>query len=210
MEEEKNYCKECCRDISEEESKNYNGLCRKCYSSKYKKTHSNLSMGFITYVICASVILFFLSFQGYSEFKTVGKIIIFLCMMCPFVFFPLGIKIYFLENEKKQRIQKEKINALSDEKKKEYYEKIRKEKLNNEIDYTIIVGGDSRKSVGSSIIRGTIGGALLGPVGLVGGALSGKNKSQTTFTIIYKSGRREVITADNDSEEFQKYASYLK
>lgn len=85
-----------------------------------------------------------------------------------------------------------------------------KRKANNEIDYTIIVGGDSRKSVGSSVTRGAIGGALLGSVGLVGGALSGKNKSKTTFTIVYKSGRREVKTVDNNSWEFDKYAKYVK
>ena len=85
-----------------------------------------------------------------------------------------------------------------------------KNKRKAEIDYTIIVGGDSRKSVGSSVARGTIGGALLGPVGLVGGALSGKNKSKTTFTIVYKSGRREVKTVDNNSWEFDKYAKYVK
>lgn len=82
--------------------------------------------------------------------------------------------------------------------------------MDNTIDYTIIVGGDTRKSVGSSITRGIIGGALLGPVGLIGGALSGKNKSETTFTVVYKSGRREVVTVKNDSDEFRKYASYVK
>lgn len=80
----------------------------------------------------------------------------------------------------------------------------------DEIDYTIIVAEDSKKSLGSAITRGVIGGALLGPVGLVGGAITGKNKSKTTFTIVYKNGHRTVVTVSNDSPEFAKYARYLK
>ena len=53
---------------------------------------------------------------------------------------------------------------------------------------TMIVGADSKKSAGSSIGRGLVGGALLGPVGLLGGALSGKNKKSTTFLIEYDEG----------------------
>lgn len=110
--------------------------------------------------------------------------------------------------------ERKRVNEMTAEEREEYdkkQEKLKQErKKNNEIDYTIIVGGDSRKSVGSSVTRGAIGGALLGPVGLVGGALSGKNKSKTTFTIVYKSGRREVKTVDNNSWEFDKYAKYVK
>lgn len=110
--------------------------------------------------------------------------------------------------------ERKRVNEMTAEEREEYdkkQEKLKqKRKKNNEIDYTIIVGGDSRKSVGSSVTRGAIGGALLGPVGLVGGALSGKNKSKTTFTIVYKSGRREVKTVDNNSWEFDKYAKYVK
>lgn len=73
-----------------------------------------------------------------------------------------------------------------------------------------MVSQDSRKSVGSAVTRGVIGGALLGPIGLIGGAVSGKNKSKTTFTVVYKSGRREIITVDNDTDSFRKYSSYLR
>ena len=59
-------------------------------------------------------------------------------------------------------------------------------------------------------MRGAVGGALLGPVGMLGGALSGKNKSETTFTIVYKDSSREVKTVSNDSPEFKKYAQYIK
>ncbi len=71
---------------------------------------------------------------------------------------------------------------------------------------------DSRKKVGSAIMRGTIGGALLGPVGLVGGALSGKNKitNKTTFLVEYEDGHRETKIVDNNSYEFEKLCKYLE
>lgn len=108
-----------------------------------------------------------------------------------------------IEKSNNAKNEIERFNSLSLEEKK-------KEMLNNEIDYTIIVSEDNRKSVGSTVTRGAIGGALLGPIGLVGGALSGKNKTKTTFTIVYKSGRREVVTVENDSKEFTKYAEYVR
>jgi uncharacterized Zn finger protein (UPF0148 family) len=59
---------------------------------------------------------------------------------------------------------------------------------------TVIVNTDSRKSATSSITRGMIGGALFGVAGAVGGAMSGKNKSETTFLIVYTDGSRETQT----------------
>lgn len=79
-----------------------------------------------------------------------------------------------------------------------------------EIDYTIVAGSNSQKSMGSSIARGAVGGALLGPVGLIGGAASGKNKTTTTFTIVYKNGKRKVETVDNNSFLFREYSKYLR
>lgn len=167
-------------------------------------------MGFIIYVICATIVLAFLAFQGYSEMEVGTQFIAFLFMMFPFVFLPIGVKIYNKMEEERVKEELERVNNLSATEKERYYEKKRRERMNNEIDYTIIVGEDSRKSVGSAVGRGIVGGVLLGPVGLVGGAISGKNKSKTTFTIVYKSGRREVETVDNDSPEFRKYASYVR
>lgn len=99
--------------------------------------------------------------------------------------------------------QERKIQSLPELEKQRYYE-------DNTIDYTVIVAEDSKKSLGSAVTRGAIGGAILGPVGLVGGAISGKNKSETTFTVVYKSGRRKVVTVRNDSEQFKEYAQYIK
>ncbi len=166
--------------------------------------------GFICYLISVTGILYLLAFQQGIELETSTRIIIFLIMMCPFVFLPIGMYIYANMKDKQEEREQEIIDNLSSEEREKYYAQKRKEDMDNEIDYTIIVGGDTRKSVGSSVARGVIGGALLGPIGLIGGALSGKNKSETTFTVIYKSGRREVVTVSNDSDDFRRYASYVK
>ena len=97
------------------------------------------------------------------------------------------------------------------EKRLAYQEQLKKSKT---IKQVIIIGNntDSRKKVGSTVIRGAVGNALLGPVGLVGGALSGKNKvtGKTTFLIEYEDGHRETKTVDNDSAEFNELCNYLK
>lgn len=113
----------------------------------------------------------------------------------------LAILIY--DSKKQENIKTEMLRNMSKEEREQY-------NLDNTIDYTIIVSEDSKKSLSSAVARGAIGGALLGPVGLVGGAISGKNKAKTTFTVVYKSGRREILTVDNDSSDFAIYARYLK
>lgn len=75
---------------------------------------------------------------------------------------------------------------------------------------TRIIDGDSRKSATSSIVRGAVGGALLGPIGLIGGAVSGKNKKTTTFLIYYSNGSKKIITVKNRSFEYKKYIQYLE
>lgn len=82
------------------------------------------------------------------------------------------------------------------------------EQSNFAIAKTIIVSQDSRKKVGSTVIRGAVGGALLGPVGLLAGA-SGKNKHTTTFQVIYKNGQQKTVTVDNNSMAFKEYVRYL-
>ena len=128
-----------------------------------------------------------------------------------------SIAITVYDNKKQEDIEIEKINkevelmkTMSPEERKPYDKQKKQERLDNMIDYTIIVAEDSKKSLGSAVARGAVGGVLLGPVGMVGGAISGKNKAKTTFTVVYKSGRREVITVDNDSSDFGMYARYIK
>lgn len=73
---------------------------------------------------------------------------------------------------------------------------------------TIIVSQSSRKKATSAISRGLIGGAILGPVGLLAGA-SAKSKETTTFQVIYNNGKQETIIVENGSRMFKEYCKYL-
>ena len=103
---------------------------------------------------------------------------------------------------------------MSEEESRKYEQIKENQRKAKTISKVMIVGStsDSRKKVGSSVVRGAVGGTLLGPVGLVGGALSGKNKviNETTFLIEYEDGHRETKKVDNNSYEFQKLCKYLE
>lgn len=73
---------------------------------------------------------------------------------------------------------------------------------------TIIVSQSSRKKATSAVSRGLIGGAILGPVGLLAGA-SAKSKEMTTFQVIYNNGKQETVQVKNDSYMFKEYCKYL-
>lgn len=77
------------------------------------------------------------------------------------------------------------------------------------ISKTKIISTDSKKKAGSAITRGAIGGTILGPAGLVGGAISGKNKNSTTFLIKYTNGEQETKTVENNSPEYKTLCQYL-
>ena len=93
---------------------------------------------------------------------------------------------------------------------KEYTDKVQKD---NKIIKTTILNtiNDSRKKVGSTLVRGAIGGELFGLAGMAAGAMSAKNKieSKTTFLIEYQSGRKETKTVNNESKEYQELVKYL-
>lgn len=131
--------------------------------------------------------------------------------------------ILFIISQNSERKKKEKYdNGLLDPIEAEKYknkllleseknEKIRKHKT---ILKTMIVASDSNRhqKMGSSIIRGTIGGALLGPVGMISGAMSGKHKNDntTTFLVLYEDGHKETIITETNSSEFKKLCQYLE
>lgn len=133
------------------------------------------------------------------------------------IFLALVILIIILgvnEIKKKSRYNK---GLMNDEEKEKYEKQLARQeqlKRSKTIKQVIIVSNtsDSRKKVGSTVVRGAIGGALLGSAGLVGGAMSGKNKvsSKTTFLIEYEDGHRETKEVDNDSTEYKKLCNYLK
>lgn len=138
------------------------------------------------------------------------------------IIFAIGIPISLFQKKiEQEEIRKYKSGEMSQEEQEKFEAKLKLQQENSErfrkastISKVMIVGAnsDSRKSVSSSVIHGTVGGALLGPAGLVGGALSGKNKvtNKTTFLIEYEDGHRETKTVDNDSSEFEKLCKYLE
>jgi len=86
--------------------------------------------------------------------------------------------------------------------------------LFKKIDYTEVVdtGIESKKSAGSSIVRGAVGGALFGGAGLIGGALSGKNKTKTmiTFRIVFTDGTETFKTCGLYDSYYSTLMKYLK
>ena len=60
-----------------------------------------------------------------------------------------------------------------------------------------LVTDEHKKSAASGVARGLVGGALLGPVGLLGGALLAKNKGIFCIAIEFKDGKRSLIEVDD-------------
>ena len=75
---------------------------------------------------------------------------------------------------------------------------------------TQIIGNNTHKSMSSSITRGVIGGAILGPVGMLGGALSGKNKQKTRFLIYYSDNTKATLEVQNDGILYNNLIKYLE
>lgn len=75
---------------------------------------------------------------------------------------------------------------------------------------TYIIGQDTTKSASSAVGRGIVGGILLGPIGALGGALSGKSKTKTTFLIVNEDGTRRTEEVENGSPLYNLYIKYLE
>lgn len=60
------------------------------------------------------------------------------------------------------------------------------------------VGAESQKSLSSSVAKGLVGGAILGGIGAIAGASSGKSKTAHTVSIIFKDGTKSLCEMDND------------
>lgn len=59
-----------------------------------------------------------------------------------------------------------------------------------------VITEEQRKSAASGIARGLVGGAILGPVGLLAG-LSAKNKGTYNLAIAWKDGKKSLIEVDD-------------
>ena len=60
-----------------------------------------------------------------------------------------------------------------------------------------LITDEHRKSAASGITRGIVGGVLLGPVGMLAGAVSAKNKGTYTVAIRFKDGRNSLLEVDD-------------
>lgn len=60
-----------------------------------------------------------------------------------------------------------------------------------------IITDDQRRSAASGVGRGLVGGALLGPVGMLAGAMSAKNKGVYQIAIKFKDGKKSLIEVDD-------------
>ncbi len=65
------------------------------------------------------------------------------------------------------------------------------------VDSYEVVGEEDKKSFGSGVVRGLVGGALLGGVGAVAGAASGKKKTTHTVSIVFKDGTKCLCELDD-------------
>jgi len=60
-----------------------------------------------------------------------------------------------------------------------------------------LITDEHRKSAASGIGRGLVGGVLLGPVGMLGGALSAKSKGIYRVAIQFTDGKRSLLELDD-------------
>lgn len=60
-----------------------------------------------------------------------------------------------------------------------------------------LITDDHRKSAASGVARGLVGGALLGPVGMLAGGLSAKNKGVYQIAVQFKDGKRSLLEVDD-------------
>lgn len=66
-----------------------------------------------------------------------------------------------------------------------------------EIDSYEVITDEHRKSAASGVARGIVGGALLGPVGMLAGGLSAKSKGTYQVAIQFKDGKKSLIEIDD-------------
>ena len=60
-----------------------------------------------------------------------------------------------------------------------------------------LITDEHRKSAASGVARGLVGGALLGPVGMLAGGISAKNKGIYQVAIEFTDGKRSLLEVDD-------------
>lgn len=67
----------------------------------------------------------------------------------------------------------------------------------NNINSYELITDEHRKSAASGVARGLVGGALLGPVGMLAGGISAKSKGIYQIAIQFKDGKRSLLEVDD-------------
>lgn len=143
-------------------------------------------------------------------------------MVAWFVLIPIGF--YHRSKEKKAAYnalppeEKARVDVANEQKvaaAQAHWEEVR---AANTIVSTAIVDttmkSKTKASAGSSVVRGAVGGALFGPVGMVAGAVTPKKTTITkaktvTFSVRYANGDCRLETVKNGSARFKELAKYI-
>lgn len=68
---------------------------------------------------------------------------------------------------------------------------------NKNVETYELITDEHRKSAKSGVARGIVGGALLGPVGMLAGGISAKTKGIYQIAIQFKDGKRSLLEVDD-------------
>ena len=77
------------------------------------------------------------------------------------------------------------------------YKGISTEINKNTVESYELVNDEHKKSLMSGVARGVIGGALLGPVGMVAGGITAKSKGIYQIAILFKDGKKSLIEVND-------------
>lgn len=68
---------------------------------------------------------------------------------------------------------------------------------NKNVESYELITDEHRKSAKSGVARGLVGGALLGPVGMLAGGISAKSKGIYQVAVQFKDGKRSLLEIDD-------------
>lgn len=68
----------------------------------------------------------------------------------------------------------------------------------NTVESYELITDEHRKSAASGVARGLVGGALLGPVGMLAGGLSAKSRGIYQVAIQFKTGEKSLLEIDDN------------
>ena len=140
----------------------------------------------------------------------------------PLIGIPWGVSMSKKEKRKAYEALSDEERAKEDAEREQKVvaaqERLERLKAANTIVSTAIVGGTTigkqKASITSSVVRGAVGGAVFGPVGMIAGAVTPKKKTvikdaKVTFAILYASGDRTVETVKVGSKRYNELAKYI-